>query len=168
MDGEMRNAEDCISLVLSAIHEIGEKPSVVYVQKEFGCSNIFLGFGKPQSGINPKYVHCELEVGSFSGYWRILADGRLLVAGGDSLSESDFNAQLKTIFFGALKEVVVLSPLDIRMVFEENVMLDFLCGTREDDVFHAFMPDKRIVALNPLKGWRVEGSRKHWRSDNED
>ena len=48
----------------------------------------------------------------------------------------------------------MLSPVDVRAIFEGGVMLDFVCCTQEDDVFHCFLSGDRVVALDPIQGWR--------------
>lgn len=141
--------------IFEAIYDVGNgSPSSVYVQKEFNCTNIILGFGKSQNQTNPLYLHCEIEIGSFSGNWRIWSDNQVVLASRDSFDEDEFNRQLREIKFGVIQELVMLSPVDVRAIFAGGVMLDFVCCTQEDDVFHCFLSGDRVVALDPIQGWR--------------
>ena len=74
----MKNDDNLLCAILRLILDDGDgSPSEVYVQKEFNCTNIFLGFGKSQVRTNPLCLHHEIEIGSFSGNWRIKLSWRV-------------------------------------------------------------------------------------------
>ena len=53
----MKNDDNLLCAILRLILDDGDgSPSEVYVQKEFNCANIFLGFGKSQVRTNPLYL----------------------------------------------------------------------------------------------------------------
>lgn len=155
----MKKDENLLCAIVRLILNYGNgRPSEVYVQKEFNCTNIFLGFGQSQGQTNPLYLHREIEMGSFSGNWRIWVDDQVVLASQDSYDEDEFNRQLRGIKFGVIQELVMLSPVDVRVIFERGVKLDFVCSTQEDEVFHCFLPGDRVVTLDPIQGWRDENS----------
>ena len=156
---EMKNDDNLLCAILRLILDDGDgSPSEVYVQKEFNCTNIFLGFGKSQVRTNPLCLHHEIEIGSFSGNWRIWVDDQVVLASRDSYVEDEFNRRLLEIEFGVIQKLVMLSPVDVRLIFERGVKLDFVCCTQEDEVFHCFLPGDRVVTLDPIQGWRDENA----------
>ena len=130
-------------------------PADVFVQQEFGRTNLFLGFGEINAIVSPR-THKEVELGTFSGEWRILIDNHICLAGRDALDEEAFNVRLHEIKFGAMKSITMLSAFDVRLTFENGIALDFLCCASDDEVFHCFLPNNQVIALEPQEGWVIE------------
>lgn len=154
-------------LIIQKIHETGnDTPVHVFAQQEFGRTSLFLGFGKTNATVSPK-THKEIELGSFSSEWRLLIDNRIFLASKDGFEETEFNNRLQKVEFGAIKCITMLSAFDIRIVFEKGVELDYLCCASDDEVFHCFLPNNQVVALEPHTGWMIEQMKEN-ESANQD
>ena len=151
-----KHSSECLGLIMEKICDTGSPvPADVFVQQEFGRANLFLGFGEINAIVSPR-THKEVELGTFSGEWRILIDNHIYLAGRDARDEEEFNVRLHKIKFGAMKSITMLSAFDVRLTFENGIALDFLCCASDDEVFHCFLPNNQVISLEPQEGWVIE------------
>ena len=80
--------------------------------------------------------------------------GNVVVGSQDSVSSLEELEQrtdvLKDARFKAIKS---LTPLDIRIVFDGDVFVDFCATLRDDHVVHVFFPEDRYLEFATPGGW---------------
>ena len=131
------------------------RPSAVFVQQEFGCTNLFVGFGRRLDN-GSSWPHCELEMGSYSGTWRILQDGKIMLGSCEVLTELEFQEKLNGIQFGKIIDITIISALDMRVSFSNRVDIEFLCCDSDEETFHCFLPHGKIAVYNSQFVWKEE------------
>jgi hypothetical protein len=129
--------------------------------------SLSLGFGPKvkhgKSGLSDDF-YGEWEVGTYSGSWRVVRDGRVVCGSTevvDSLEELD--GRIRSIVFGRLAAIEMVSKLDIRLVFEDGTHIDILATSSEgDELFHVFCPDHMFVEYTAPGIWKLGKSNLPW------
>lgn len=99
----------------------------------------------------------EWEIGTYYGSWRVLKNNKIIL--GSYLSEDDIdflNKKINEIEFGEVVAITNLSELDVRVVFSNGVMVDFIpTFSDEDEVFHMFCPENIYVEFTSEGLWKI-------------
>ena len=90
----------------------------------------------------PKMVdpfYGEWSFGCYHKLWRVLSDNQIILEGQndfDNYKETD--SLLQQISFGRLIDITVVNTLDIAMIFDNNIRLEFLVSRKEENTFDVF------------------------------
>jgi hypothetical protein len=132
--------------------------------------NLSLGFGKKipvplpisKKRLNTEY-YGEWEIGTYQKSWRIIKGQRIIHGGCEPFeSEGDMDSEISRIAFGKVKAVYQLSQWDVRIELDSDWCIDFLSVDPNEDTFHVFCPNNRIVLFKASVGWFVGPSDKPW------
>ena len=137
---------------------IGQKLCRIDFRKD---KSIFLGLGnriQPRKENTCVSFYGEWELGSYNASWRILYDGKIVMASqSDSLKYKAREIQVDSEFL--LLQVQEITPYDIRIVFSNNLIFDFFsCHTEEDELFHVLKTDGT---------WWEKGSSGEWKKGRD-
>lgn len=81
----------------------------------------------------------EWSFGCYHKLWRVLSDNQIILKGQndfDNYKETD--SLLQQISFGRLIDITVVNTLDIAMIFDNNIRLEFLVSRKEENTFDVF------------------------------
>ncbi|BFM03146.1 hypothetical protein Psyaliredsea_17930 [Psychrobacter alimentarius] len=106
----------------------------------------------------------EWSFGCYHKLWRVLSDNQIILKGQndfDNYKETD--SLLQQISFGRLIDITVVNTLDIAMIFDNNIRLEFLVSRKEENTFDVFLPqNKCLVYYGNQGGWEYGRSDLPW------
>jgi hypothetical protein len=119
--------------------------------------SLFLGFGGIVSVKNPRgeTLHGKWEIGSYRSAWRIIHNHSIICGSRELIDSVDeLRQQLVKLDGVNCIKIGMLTEFDVRVVFDRELCVDFLGAFGDDDeVFHAFLPQDRVVSLSLQGGW---------------
>ncbi len=129
--------------------------------------SLSLGFGEKVPHQNPKArdrFYGEWEIGTYNSAWRIMQAGKILCASHDPVDAiENLDANLSNITFTRLVAVQQLTELDIRVVLDLELTIDFFAAISDnDEVFHVFCPLNQYVEFTAENGWITGVSNTPW------
>jgi hypothetical protein len=132
--------------------------------------SLSLGFGEKlyndKLPTRDKY-YGEWEIGTWNcSAWRVLVGNSVQCGSNDTSDLEALDAAVASVEFGFITGFECLSKHDVRVSFSNNIFVDFLQATQdqdpdEDDVFHIFGPDHLYVQYIPANGWFIGKSTKN-------
>lgn len=127
--------------------------------------SLAIGFGNKVKHGKPRLVddfYGEWEIGSYMAAWRIIQADELLCGSNDVVQSLDeLDKRLSKIRLGKVAEIVWFSKFDIRVQLEEQIRIEFLWVSSEDDeMFHIFCPNNLYVKYSIRDGWETESGEK--------
>lgn len=141
---------------------IGMPCAVRHVQEEYGCRTLLLGLAFGINNFSSNDVkHLEVEIGTFCNSWRIVKDDVILLGANDCRSNEDFDRLVEEIDFGKLLRIDMFNQFDVRVSFDSNVRIEFLCTQNDDEIFHVFLPGNLVVEYSAA-GWKIGLSDHPW------
>lgn len=121
----------------------------------FGNS-ISIGFGNKIFHNKPKMVDPFYGEWSFSCYhklWRILQGNKVILEGLNDLYDyEEIDSILQQIDFGRLVEVTVVDTLDIAILLDNGIRIEFLACIEENDTLEVFLPHNKILVYYANQG----------------
>jgi len=119
-----------------------------------------MGFGLKVPHLNKKArdnYYGEWEIGSYNSAWRVIRNGQILCASNDPVdSIEELDLAFNRVEFGCLVSLKLLTDMDVRLTFDQEIIVDFLSSTSdEDESFHVFCP-QAYLAFVVGKGWIIE------------
>lgn len=136
-------------------------------QRVGAWKSLSLGFGTKifheKNLIDPYYG--EWEIGTYSSAWRIIKDDDIAI-GSRQASDSvvELNDMLQSIRFGHILNIQNMSKFDIRVLFDNNLMIEFLkmSNDRDDEaIFHVFGPENLYIEYKN-RTWVIGKSDRAW------
>lgn len=137
------------------------------VEKSFGeicCrkrvrfgNSISIDFGNKIFHNKPKMIdpfYGEWSFGCYHKIWKILKNNKIILEG-----QNDFDSYEKTdsllqqIDFGRLIEVTVVDTLDIVMILDNDIRIEFLACSKNEDTFEVFLPYNKCLVYHANRGW---------------
>lgn len=128
-----------------------------------------LGFGDKVFHGNPKLIdeyYGEWEMGTYYCAWRVVEGGLLVCGSNDSVESANaIDTRIGQIRFGTFQAIEQLSSLDVRVVFDTGIMVDFLSTTSDADdeclgIIHG--PSHRAAEFSAAGGWTIGPSNLPW------
>jgi hypothetical protein len=115
------------------------------------------GFGQRvyhnDPGLKDSY-YGEWEIGTFRSDWRIIRNNKIILGSRDSTNSLDM--MINQVHFSEISNIVNLSDRDVRVVFRNGVIVDFIpLFSDEDDVFHIFCPYHIYVGFTSDGFWKI-------------
>jgi len=124
---------------------------------------ISLGFG--EESLEPKRRSRQYrlwELGAYSGDWRIVNSGNVVLAKGFSSDIGALDAKLATIDLGRFASIQQLSESAVRVNLDNGLGVEFFGDTDGDDeYFHVFCPKNVYIEFSE-RGWQVGRSDVPW------
>jgi len=104
----------------------------------------------------------EWEIGTYDSAWRVVKGNSILLARGDLGNSNDLAVRLSQISLGTISGLVQPSPLDLRLEFNTDVIVEIFASTskRDEDFFHIFLPGKKYLGLSARGVWTLSDSDK--------
>lgn len=129
--------------------------------------SLSVGFGEKVPHSKPKTAdpfYGEWELGTYSSAWRVIQEGRVVCGSSDVVDSIDeLDERLQAIKLGAVLAIEALSQFDIRVKLDDEVCIDFICASAEDDeMFHIFGPESLYVEYTCSEGWKAGKSNAPW------
>lgn len=152
-------------LVQALIDPISGKPCC---RKQVGFrKSLSIGFGAKVIHQNPKTrdkYYGEWEIGTFNSAWRVIRAGKILCASNDPVdSIKELDAAINQIDFSNFVSVQQLTDVDVRVLFDHDMVIDFLAAASDDDeMFHIFCPERKYLEFTIRKGWTIGESNTPW------
>jgi hypothetical protein len=130
--------------------------------------SLSIGFGARVQNTRPGATdpqYCEWEVGTYSSAWRLVRGDQVLCGSMDVVdSIEELSEYLQGVQLGNVTSIEALSPLEIRISLDNDVVVDFICVSNDDDeMFHIFGPEALYVEYKCLEGWFVGKSDVPWK-----
>lgn len=126
--------------------------------------SLSLGFGEKIYHRNPKLrdtYYGEWEIGTYQCAWRVMEKNKILLGKNDTQQENVLDNKLKRIRFGRIASINQITDLDIRLSFDNEMIVDFFATISDDDeYFHIFCPDNMWIGLLPGGKWIIRKSDK--------
>lgn len=123
--------------------------------------SLSVGFGDKIYHNNPRLnddYYGEWEIGTYSSSWRIISNKKIVCASNDS-DENGLNKIIKKIEIGSFIDLKVINEMDIRVVCDNNLIIDFLVTVNDDDdLFHIFCPNNIYIELLSGGKWDIRNS----------
>jgi len=106
----------------------------------------------------------EWEIGTYNSAWRVIHRGKILCGSHDIVdSIKEHDAAFNRIELRRLVSVQQLTDMDIRLVFDLGITIDFLATTRdEDEWFHIFCHQGKYIEFTVGKGCTIGPSNTPW------
>ncbi len=124
-----------------------------YVKVLYG-SGLRIGLGEKVPFDNPRLkgkFHGEWDVLSRFCGWRILQNNKIICGFDNEIKDS--NDILKSVLLGNLSDIIKLNEHDLRLSFENNYTIDFICQSTSEPII-TIANEKRKVELDfTLDGW---------------
>ena len=119
--------------------------------------SLFIGFGGIVFVKNPRgeTPHGKWEIGSYRSAWRMI-ENQSIICGSKELiySVDELRQQLVKLDGAKCVKIGMLTEFDVRVEFDRGLCVDFLGAFGDDDeVFHAFLPQGRVVSFSLQRGW---------------
>lgn len=127
--------------------------------KAIGSNNrLSLGLGKgspaPLRGL-PDRLKYEWKIGTYNSPWRIVSGGVILCGSADSRDQKTIDDMLQKINIGAFVGIEMISKFDIRVNFDGDLYVDFMCAANLDDqMFHILGTDSSAT-YDFRNGWEL-------------
>ncbi|AMN66546.1 hypothetical protein AK825_01395 [Psychrobacter sp. P11G5] len=122
----------------------------------FGNS-VSIDFGNKVSHNKSKMADPFYGEWSFSCYhklWRILKGNKIILEGqNDFVNYEETDSILQQIAFGRLIEVTVINTLNIAMILDNDIRIEFLACSEEEDTFEVLLPHNRCLVYYASQGW---------------
>ncbi len=93
----------------------------------------------------------EWDISSHFCGWRVLKDN-VVICGYDS-EIKDSNEILKSIEPGSLKDIFHINKFDIRLTFDKNISIDFLCQSTDEPILIILGDSKKVSFELTQTGW---------------
>ncbi len=106
----------------------------------------------------------EWGFGCYHKLWRILKDNKIILEGQNDFDDyKETDIILQQIHFGKLVEIAVVNTLDIAMILDNNIRIEFLASHQEENTFDVFLPqNKCLVYYANQDGWEYGRSDLPW------
>ena len=130
--------------------------------------SLHLGFGERIPHGDPQLIdefYGEWEIGTYHCAWRVIAQGKVLCGRQDVVDSIDeLNQALNEISIGRFASLVQLTPLDVRVEFDNGLAVDFLSTVSDGDAcFHIFFGAENLcVQFTADRGWEIGDFDKPW------
>lgn len=130
--------------------------------------SLTLGFGKKIPRLVKKSVKsfcAEWTLGTYNAAWRIITNNDEVVYGSMNPVDSDMEMYetVAKIKFGRIVNIKMMSKFDIRVEFDNDLNIDFLCAANYDDeLFSILGPEHLCVTYDLKAGWRIGKSNVPW------
>ena len=129
--------------------------------------SLTLGFGEKIPHFRKKAYDTfsgEWEIGTYCSAWRIIEKNKLICGSMDPVdSLEELDVKLSGIEFGRVLNIEMMSEFDIRLVLDNEIVIEFLCATDYDDeVIFIFGPNHLYVQYTLNEGWRFGKSNVPW------
>ena len=123
--------------------------------------SLFIGFGgiifvKNIRGTS--YPHGKWEIGTYRSAWRMIENQRI-ICGSKCLFDSVEELRQKIVKLEGAKctGIRMLTEFDVRIEFDQGYCVDILgVFGDEDELFHMFLPQRRVLALSIGGEWSAE------------
>jgi hypothetical protein len=149
--------------VLSLIY--GKKCNRVAVGNSRSLS---FGFGEKIFHNNPRLqdkFYCEWEIGSYYRSWRVINNDRIILGSNDPYDDLNLlNNKIHEIAFTEVISITNISALDVRVTFNNRIIVDFLSTISDEDegVFHIFCPEHTYIEFTSQGKWKMGKSNVPW------
>jgi hypothetical protein len=127
-------------------------------------NSLSIGFGKKIYQNNPRLntsYYGEWEIGTYYCSWRIICESTIICGSNDTEERDDMNQKIKSINYGNIIHLDTMTSLDVRIVFNTGIVVDFLSSISDDELFHIFCPDNKCIQLKPQGVWSISQSDEH-------
>ena len=108
--------------------------------------------------LGPKRIRRRREwrVFSYSAAWRIVQDGRIVLAS-DTIRQSKFELEeaLMALELGAFCGIERLSPFDVRLVLSNQTWVDFLHASTDDEMLEIVHTNFEHLTWDLSTGWKI-------------
>lgn len=144
--------------VLTAIAGFIGKSCCIQYSGEY--RSLTLGFGEKIPNLRAGAIHsfkAEWEVGTYSSAWRIIQNEEILCGSMNPVeSNAELEQQVESVHIGTVISIEMLSKFDIRIVLNNNMFIDFMCASVDDEnALHIFGPNHLFIAYKWTDGWRI-------------
>ncbi|WP_227429335.1 hypothetical protein [Psychrobacter sp. I-STPA6b] len=95
----------------------------------------------------------EWSFGTYSRFWRIVKNDKVLLGGGSSFQDKSMDSMLQKIDFGRLKKVTFERNLDLVLHLDNEVLIEFLSLNHNEESFHIYTPHKKAMVYYTDRGW---------------
>lgn len=105
----------------------------------------------------------EWEIRNYYRAWRVIQNGRILYGCHDFMAVNELNAAINQIAFGNIISLEKIADFDIRMQLDNDISVDFLATTTDEESLVIFGPNELCVEYSASDGWTasdasIEGS----------
>lgn len=119
--------------------------------------SLFLGFGEIVFAKNPRGAapHGKWEIGTYRSAWRMI-ENHSIICGSKELVDSADELRQEVVKLAGLEctKILMLTQFDVRVEFDRGFCVDFFgVFGDDDDVFHMFLPQGRVVSLSIRGEW---------------
>jgi len=130
-------------------------------------NSLSIGFGEKIFHNNPKLkdkYYGEWEIGTYYGSWRIIKNNRIILGSNDFKDDIELvNRRVNDIIFGSIKDINNYSPFDVRVIFNDGMIIDFISTFIDDDeIFHIFCPGGKYIEFKAGGLWEIGKSNTPW------
>jgi len=130
--------------------------------------SFFLGFGEIVT-LKSRLVeaqHATWEIGTYYDSWRIVKSGEIICGRQDAVdSVQELRQTVSRVSWGNCCAIRQLTRFDVRIEFGNDLAVDILATTSEDDeVLHIFCPEKMVVTFSLAHGWVAGRSDTAWKN----
>lgn len=109
-------------------------------------------FHNKSNMVDPFYG--EWSFGCYHKLWRILKNNKVILEGQNDFDSSEkMDRMLQQVDFGRLEGIVVLNNLDIVMILDNNIHIEFLASSKEEETFGVFLPKNKCLVYYANQGW---------------
>jgi hypothetical protein len=121
-----------------------------------------LGFGEKKFHNNPKIekkYFTEWEIGSYRSSWRIVKDNKILMGKNDLEDVKELNIKINNIEFGNILAIKQISHFDIRLEFQDHILIEYLPAFSDvDEFFYIFCPENIHLEFAQDGKWTISKS----------
>jgi hypothetical protein len=124
-------------------------------------SQLRLGLGEKIFYKNPKLkgkFYGEWDIVSDSCVWRVVIEEKILCGYGDEIKYC--NEIFESIQLDRIRDILQITPMDFRIVFETGIRIDYLCESVNGTVLSIFDDKNKVVFELTLDGWIKSSSDK--------
>lgn len=110
--------------------------------------------GEKISYANPRLegkFHGEWDISTRYCGWRVLKANRIICGSDNEIKDS--NNILKSVDIGKLLDIVLSNENDLRLLFENNYAIDFICQSTDEPIMSIVSGKSRMEFDLTLDGW---------------
>ena len=122
--------------------------------------SLSMGFGEKIYHNNNKLedaYYGEWEIGTYYCAWRVIKGDKIMCGASDPTeSIEELNRDINRIKFGSIVSIAKLTSFDVRVEFDNEIVVDFLPTiSDQDELFHIFCPDNLYIELSFEGKWLI-------------